>query len=112
MTSGRQKQGSWWRCKRRDVPLTVPYDSFVTATGLDRKRLDALDELTWLRQAFEDGTAKRIRRRAKASQSDTARAANVNPAAVSLWEGLHRTPRGAEGLRYARVLRRLERQTR
>jgi DNA-binding transcriptional regulator YiaG len=71
-----------------------------------------LDVLTWLRQGFEDGTAKRIRRRARASQSDTARAADVNPATVSLWEALRRTPRGAEGLRYARVLRRLEEQTR
>jgi DNA-binding transcriptional regulator YiaG len=84
----------------------------VATTDLSPRHLRALDELTWLRQAFEDGTAKRIRRRVSASQSDTARAANVNPAAVSLWEGLHRTPRGAEGLRYARVLRRLEKQTR
>jgi DNA-binding transcriptional regulator YiaG len=83
----------------------------MSTTSLDRNQLLALDELTWLRQAFEDGTAKRIRRRARASQSETARAADVNPAAVSLWEGLHRTPRGAEGLRYARVLRRLETQT-
>jgi DNA-binding transcriptional regulator YiaG len=83
----------------------------VTVTGLDRKHLNDLDELTWLRQSFEDGTATRIRRRARASQSEAARAAKVNPAAVSLWEGLHRTPRGAEGLRYARVLRRFEAQT-
>jgi DNA-binding transcriptional regulator YiaG len=82
------------------------------STEIDEECLAESLELSWLRRALEDGTAVRIRRRARVTQDAGAQAARVHPSTVSLWESLDRTPRGPEGLRYARVLRRLEEQTR
>lgn len=68
-----------------------------------------LELLTEVRAATRTGFAVDLRRSADLSQSDLARAAGIHPATVSRWESGARKPTGKAALRYARVLRALER---
>jgi DNA-binding transcriptional regulator YiaG len=57
------------------------------------------------REAASSGRGVDIRCQAGLSQGELARAAGVNTAAVSRWEGRARKPSGRAALKYARVLR-------
>jgi DNA-binding transcriptional regulator YiaG len=63
--------------------------------------------VTWMRAALLDGSVKRIRERAGASQGEMAAAVRVSRAAVASWEQGRRIPRGATAVRYAKLLREL-----
>lgn len=67
--------------------------------------------LSWARLAAETGLARQIRERARLSQVEVASACQSTHSAVSRWEAGLRAPQGAAGLRYARLLERLARET-
>jgi DNA-binding transcriptional regulator YiaG len=59
------------------------------------------------RAATHTGAAVKVRRAARLSQGELARAAGINPGTLSRWESLERQPTGPAAVRYARVLRAL-----
>lgn len=67
-----------------------------------------IDNLIWLSDALQSGRTRELRLRAHQSQESLALLVGSSAAAVSLWEGGHRRPRGKRALRYARVLRQIE----
>jgi DNA-binding transcriptional regulator YiaG len=72
---------------------------------------DALD-LARIRQAVASGQAREVRRRARLSQAEVAKAIGSSREAVAAWEGGRRLPQGADfGRRYLALLDALERQT-
>lgn len=71
---------------------------------------DLVGEQLALRASIESGEARRIRERAGLSAVTIARHLDVSPAAVTRWEQGARYPRGANAVKYARLLRRLASQ--
>jgi transcriptional regulator with XRE-family HTH domain len=69
--------------------------------------MDDLINLAWLREQFQDGTARRIRERAALRRTEVAEAAGISCATLQRWEAGFQSPRGEPALRYAQVLRRL-----
>lgn len=69
-----------------------------------------LEDLLFAREAVRSGRAASTRKAAGLSQREVADAVGVTGTAVSLWESGKRTPRGAVGRAYGRLLRELERR--
>jgi DNA-binding transcriptional regulator YiaG len=65
----------------------------------------------WLYAALASGEARQIRERALLSAGQVAAEVGADPSTVFRWEAGQR-PRTATAVRYARVLRRLERESR
>lgn len=65
--------------------------------------------LAWIRGACVSGRAQSIREAASISRSELARDVGVTEPTVSRWENGARSPKGDAALRYAEVLRRLDR---
>src|SRR5262245_10688701 len=63
------------------------------------------------RRSLASGEVCELRRRARLTQSELARAIGGSPAAVSRWESQARRPRGANAERLARIVELLERAT-
>jgi len=83
-----------------------PYHNAMTTTATD-----ALD-LARIRQAVASGQAREVRRRARLSQAEVAKAIGSSREAVAAWEGRRRLPQAADlGRRYLALLDALERQT-
>jgi transcriptional regulator with XRE-family HTH domain len=61
------------------------------------------------RKAAMSGRASELRREAQLSQAEVARAVGVTAAAVSRWESGQRSPSGDLAVRYAELLRVIER---
>jgi DNA-binding transcriptional regulator YiaG len=59
------------------------------------------------RKALREGQAQELRRAADLSQSEIAKIVGVRASAVCRWESGVRRPKGAAGLRYARLLETL-----
>jgi transcriptional regulator with XRE-family HTH domain len=59
------------------------------------------------RDAVETGRAAELRKAARLSQPEVARAARISEAAIYRYEARKRVPHGSAAVRYARVLRRL-----
>jgi DNA-binding XRE family transcriptional regulator len=71
----------------------------------------AIDEavaLARLRADLASGKAREVRKRARLSQADVARAVGVDPQTVTNWEAGRRMPRGETAIKYATLLHELE----
>ena len=64
------------------------------------------------RQWCADGTARRLRERARLSAGEIAAVVDSTDPTVTRWESGQRRPRGEAGLRYAKLLEALADQTR
>ncbi len=70
-----------------------------------------LHALSKMRAALVSGQAERLRRGAGLSRAEVGAAVGVSREAIQKWELGERVPRGAAGLRFARLLARLARQS-
>ena len=61
------------------------------------------------RSAVQTGRGRKIREAASISQTEMAEGLGVSHTAVSLWEAGKRLPRSGTAVRYALILRRLDR---
>ncbi len=68
---------------------------------------DTAITLSIARRLAADGTAQELRRVARLSLGDVARAVGTSPSTVLRWEGGQRRPSGDLGLRYCAFLARL-----
>ena len=67
------------------------------------------EHLAWVRGLCTSGQAQQIRESAGVSRREVARDADIAEPTVYRWEHGLRTPKGDAALRYAKVMRRLER---
>lgn len=72
-------------------------------------RISDLELLRWMRCALISGEARALRIHHRLSQAEIAAVIKVGQPTISLWEAGKVTPRAAAALRYARLLRRLQR---
>lgn len=75
--------------------------------GMERTQAE---EIAWVRDAIRSGLARKIRQDAEVPQLWVAADLGLTHTAVSHWECGRRIPHGAVAIRYARLLRRLQRQ--
>jgi len=68
-----------------------------------------LTELQWVRAVMASGEGRRIREGADVSQAEAGSPAGVVGSTVAHWEAGRRKPTGEPALRYAGVLRALDR---
>lgn len=68
-----------------------------------------LVDLAYARRVAADGTARSIRKRAGLSEAEEGAAVGVAGPTISRWERGVRRPRGVAAIRWARLLRRLDR---
>ena len=68
-----------------------------------------LSELTWVRDACRTGEARSLRKERRLSLAEVADPVGVSISALARWERGNRKPQGAAALRYARILRSLQR---
>ena len=66
------------------------------------------EEMADLHRLVLSGAAKRIRLTSGVTQAEVGTSIGATGEAVSRWESGHRSPRGARGLAYRRLLRKLE----
>jgi transcriptional regulator with XRE-family HTH domain len=67
--------------------------------------------LVWLHRTLASGEATAIRESAGLSAASVGGAIGVDPTTPWRWENGHRQPRGEAALRYARLLKSLQRAT-
>ena len=67
------------------------------------------EQLAWVRGICSSGHAQTIREAAGVSRGEVARDADCAEPTIWRWERGLRTPKGDAALRYAKVMRRLER---
>jgi DNA-binding transcriptional regulator YiaG len=68
-----------------------------------------ITSLVETRAALANGHVRELRKRARLTQRELARALNVSPPTVSRWESQLRQPRGEAAQRLADIVRLLER---
>jgi DNA-binding transcriptional regulator YiaG len=74
-------------------------------------KLDDALSIAEAREFLQSGRAVEIRKAARLSQGEVAAFCRVDPAAVSRWESKNRMPRGEAAIRFARLMKALEAQS-